>query len=187
MGLTATKKIGHAVQRNRARRVMKAAIDEHLDYNIGGYDLVFVARGMTPRLKSWQLSAIVAKLFAQAGLPDKAKQPGAKPPSHPAAGPEARGVSIFQKALCGLIRLYQKFISPGLGRNCRFSPSCSQYGIEAIRTHGCVKGLLLTAWRIARCNPLGRWGYDPVPEKGRWKNPARHLSASALFSTRHEK
>lgn len=78
-------------------------------------------------------------------------------------------MSIFQKALCGLIRLYQKFISPGLGRNCRFSPSCSQYGIEAIRTHGCVKGLLLTAWRIARCNPLGRWGYDPVPEKGRWK------------------
>ena len=43
VGLTATKKIGHAVQRNRARRVMKAAIDEHLDYNIGGYDLVFVA------------------------------------------------------------------------------------------------------------------------------------------------
>ena len=58
-------------------------------------------------------------------------------------------MSIFQKALCGLIRLYQRFISPGLGRNCRFSPSCSQYGIEAIRTHGCVKGLLLTAWRIA--------------------------------------
>ena len=75
VGLTATKKIGHA------RRVMKAAIDEHLDYNIGGYDLVFVARGMTPRLKSWQLSSIVAKLFAQAGLPDKAKQPDAPPPA----------------------------------------------------------------------------------------------------------
>ena len=59
VGLTATKKIGHAVQRNRARRVMKAAIDEHLDYNIGGYDLIFVARGMTPRLKSWQLSSVV--------------------------------------------------------------------------------------------------------------------------------
>ena len=79
IGLTATKKVGHAVQRNRARRVMKAAIDEHLDYNIGGYDLVFVARGITPHLKSWQLSEVVAKLFAQAGLPDKAKQPGAKP------------------------------------------------------------------------------------------------------------
>ena len=91
IGLTATKKVGHAVQRNRARRVMKAAIDEHLDYNIGGYDLVFVARGMTPRLKSWQLSAIVAKLFAQAGLPDKAKQPGAKPSATlpPVRKPEA--------------------------------------------------------------------------------------------------
>ena len=65
---------------------MKAAIDEHLDQNIGGYDLVFVARGMTPRLKSWQLSEVVARLFAQAGLPDKAKQPGALPP---ASGPPA--------------------------------------------------------------------------------------------------
>lgn len=81
VGLTATKKIGHAVVRNRARRVMKAAIDEHLDYNIGGYDLVFVARGRTPRRKSWQLSAVVAKLFEQAGLPDKAKRPDAPPPA----------------------------------------------------------------------------------------------------------
>lgn len=81
VGLTATKKVGHAVQRNRARRVMKAAIDEHLAYQIGGYDLVFVARGMTPRLKSWQLSGIVAKLFEKAGLPDKAKLPGAPPPA----------------------------------------------------------------------------------------------------------
>ena len=96
-------------------------------------------------------------------------------------------MSIFQKALGGLIRLYQRFISPGLGRNCRFSPSCSQYGIEAIRTHGCLKGLLLTGWRIARCNPLGRWGYDPVPEPGRWRNPARKLSPARLFSARHGK
>lgn len=73
VGLTATKKIGGAVQRNRARRVMRAAIAEHLDYNIGGYDLVFVARAQTTRIKSTQLSKTVAKLFAQAGLPDKAK------------------------------------------------------------------------------------------------------------------
>ena len=63
-----------------------------------------------------------------------------------------------RNALCAPIRFYQRFISPGLGRNCRFTPTCSQYGIEAIQTHGCIKGLLLTAWRIARCNPLGRWG-----------------------------
>ena len=81
VGLTVGAKLAHAVQRNRARRVMKAAIYEHLDYNIGGYDLIFVARGMTPRLKSWQLSSVVAKLFAQAGLPDKAKRPDAPPPA----------------------------------------------------------------------------------------------------------
>ena len=87
-----------------------------------------------------------------------------------------------RRALCVPIRWYQKWISPGLGRNCRFTPSCSQYAIEAIQTHGCIKGLLLAAARIARCNPLGRWGYDPVPEPGRWRNPARKLSPARLFS-----
>ncbi len=90
-----------------------------------------------------------------------------------------------RNALCVPIRLYQRFISPGLGRNCRFSPTCSQYGIEAIQTHGCIKGLLLTAWRIARCNPLGRWGVDPVPPAGRWVSPERKLSPSRLFADRH--
>ena len=88
-------------------------------------------------------------------------------------------------ALIAPIRWYQRWLSPALGRNCRFTPSCSQYTIEAIQTHGCLKGLLLGAWRIARCNPLGRWGFDPVPEKGRWQNPAQKLSPARLFSTRH--
>ena len=79
IGLTATKKVGHAVQRNRARRVMRAALSEHLARNIGGYDIILVARGQTPRLKSTQLSKTLGKLFAKAGLPDKAA---------PAPGPE---------------------------------------------------------------------------------------------------
>ena len=92
-----------------------------------------------------------------------------------------------RNALCVPIRFYQRFISPALGRNCRFSPSCSNYALQAIEIHGCIKGLLLAAARIARCNPLGRWGYDPVPEPGRWRNPARRLSPARLFSTRHGK
>ena len=72
IGLTATKKVGHAVQRNRARRVMRAALAEHLSQNIGGYDIILVARGQTPRLKSTQLSKTLGKLFTKAGLPDKA-------------------------------------------------------------------------------------------------------------------
>lgn len=90
VGLTATKKIGHAVVRNRARRVMRAAIAEHLDYSIGGYDLVFVARGQTPRLKSTQLSRTVAKLFAQAGLPDRALAAAAKIPQGKAPAAAAK-------------------------------------------------------------------------------------------------
>ncbi|MFR3970312.1 MAG: hypothetical protein ACLTYY_01380 [Faecalibacterium prausnitzii] len=69
------------MQRNRARRVMKAAIDEHLGLQHRRLRSIFVARGMTLRLKSWQLSSVVAKLFAQAGLPDKAKRPDAPPPA----------------------------------------------------------------------------------------------------------
>lgn len=83
VGLTATKKIGHAVQRNRARRVMRAALAEHLPYDIGGYDLVFVARGQTPRLKSQQVSRAVARLLAAAGLPDAAPvKTSAAPAAH---------------------------------------------------------------------------------------------------------
>ena len=59
-------------ERNRARRVMRAALSEHLARNIGGYDIILVARGQTPRLKSTQLSKTLGKLFAKAGLPDKA-------------------------------------------------------------------------------------------------------------------
>lgn len=69
-----------------------------------------------------------------------------------------------------LIRGYKKFISPLLGDNCRFYPTCSSYAIEALQVHGLLKGTLLAAWRILRCNPLCRGGIDPVPPRGRWKN-----------------
>ena len=61
------------------------------------------------------------------------------------------------------IRFYQRFISPYTPPTCRFTPSCSQYAIEAIRKHGPFKGLALAVWRILRCNPWGGSGYDPVP------------------------
>ena len=63
------------------------------------------------------------------------------------------------------IRLYQRWISPLLGSNCRFTPTCSQYAIEALQKHGALKGLLLAVWRILRCNPFGKAGYDPVPDE----------------------
>ncbi|MBU3805774.1 MAG: membrane protein insertion efficiency factor YidD [Candidatus Fournierella pullistercoris] len=74
-----------------------------------------------------------------------------------------------------LIRGYQRFISPLLGSNCRFRPTCSDYALEAIQTHGAAKGLVLAVGRILRCNPFGKTGYDPVPCKGCWTNPNRKL------------
>ena len=79
VGLTATKKVGHAVQRNRARRVMRAALQEHLPQNIGGYDVILVARGQTPYLNSTQLSVTVGRLLQKAGLADKPAQPLPRP------------------------------------------------------------------------------------------------------------
>ena len=62
-----------------------------------------------------------------------------------------------------IIRFYQKQISPMLPPSCRFQPTCSQYAIEAIQKHGALKGGALAFWRILRCNPFSKGGYDPVP------------------------
>ena len=71
----------------------------------------------------------------------------------------------------GLIRIYQRTISPLLGPVCRYYPSCSHYGYEAMSVHGAAKGTILTAWRILRCNPWSSGGIDEVPPRGRWRNP----------------
>ena len=89
---------------------------------------------------------------------------------------------FFRRALCVPIRVYQHTLSPWIGRSCRFTPSCSNYTMQAIMTHGCIKGILLGAWRIARCNPLGKWGFDPVPEAGTWSNPKKILYPAKLFA-----
>jgi hypothetical protein len=73
------------------------------------------------------------------------------------AGAPARAV------LLAGIRVYRATLSGWLGGQCRFSPTCSQYAETAVREHGAVKGFALAAWRVARCNPYGRGGIDPVP------------------------
>ncbi len=62
-----------------------------------------------------------------------------------------------------LIKLYQVTLSPLLGSKCRFTPSCSQYAVEALKKHGVIKGLWLAVKRISKCHPWGGHGYDPVP------------------------
>ncbi|HEU0229574.1 MAG TPA: membrane protein insertion efficiency factor YidD [Burkholderiaceae bacterium] len=71
---------------------------------------------------------------------------------------------MIKYLLIAPIRFYRYFISPLLGRNCRFTPTCSAYAIQAIQTHGAIAGLWLAIKRIGRCHPWCQGGYDPVPD-----------------------
>ena len=82
---------------------------------------------------------------------------------------------MITRFLIKLLRGYKRYISPHLGHHCRFVPTCSEYAMQALATHGLVKGLLLTTWRLLRCQPFAKFGYDPVPPKGRWVSPERKL------------
>lgn len=92
---------------------------------------------------------------------------GAEPPLTSAPPHSAKKLSILSRAvalpLIVLVKLYQFTLSPIMGRQCRYHPTCSWYALEALRTHGGFRGSLLAARRIARCHPFARGCYDPVP------------------------
>ena len=75
---------------------------------------------------------------------------------------------IFLIILAPIIFVYQKIISPLLGPRCKYHPSCSSYLVQAITTHGIIKGIMLGILRIIRCNPFSGGGFNPVPSKGKW-------------------
>ena len=75
--------------------------------------------------------------------------------------------NLLIKPLILLVRFYQLAISPWLGNNCRYQPTCSSYMIEALKEHGLIKGLWLGTKRIGRCHPWGSSGYDPVPKNNK--------------------
>ena len=75
------------------------------------------------------------------------------------------GCSFAARVLIGAVNFYRRFISPWFPPCCRFTPSCSAYAIEALRKRGFWAGSCLTVWRLLRCHPFCRGGYDPVPDK----------------------
>jgi putative membrane protein insertion efficiency factor len=80
-------------------------------------------------------------------------------------------MSVFRGVFVAPIRLYQRFISPALPSRCRYHPSCSAYAVEAVRTYGVLRGTVLAAWRLLRCNPFSAGGVD-------------HVSSQRLFRPR---
>lgn len=85
-----------------------------------------------------------------------------------------------RRLLVGLVRVYQLIISPHLPKNCRYTPTCSEYAMQALRRYGAIKGSILTVHRLARCAPWGGHGYDPP----RWYGEPHPDAPSA--SHRHE-
>lgn len=71
----------------------------------------------------------------------------------------------MKKILMALIRFYRRSISPNTPPSCKYIPTCSEYALTAVERFGACRGSLLAVWRILRCNPFSRGGYDPVPEK----------------------
>lgn len=71
-------------------------------------------------------------------------------------------ITLLRSIVVAPIRLYQRAISPLLPRTCKYEPTCSHYAVDAVRTEGVLRGLVLATWRILRCNPWSHGGYDPV-------------------------
>ena len=74
---------------------------------------------------------------------------------------------MVRRAVLALLRFYQRFVSPLLPAACRFHPTCSEYAVRAVETHGLLRGAGLAAWRLARCQPFSKGGYDPVPPRAK--------------------
>jgi len=74
-------------------------------------------------------------------------------------------VSVAARLVAAAIVLYQRLLSPWLGRNCRFAPTCSEYARLALLEHGLLRGAALAGWRLLRCHPLHPGGYDPPPPR----------------------
>lgn len=81
---------------------------------------------------------------------------------------------MIAKAMVFFVKLYQYLVSPLLGSNCRFHPSCSAYTIEALQKHGCLSGGLLSVKRICKCQPFHLGGLDPVPDTCLKKSPRQN-------------
>ena len=82
----------------------------------------------------------------------------------------------MKRALLLTIRLYQRLVSPLLLPACRYVPTCSEYAHHAVELHGSAKGAMLAAWRLLRCHPFSRGGYDPVPSDESLQDPALMLA-----------
>lgn len=193
LGVTVTKKTGHAVTRNRLKRQVREFFRHNRHNWPGTLDLIFIASPKAGKLTRAQVAFDLAKagrklntwtapaprsgsdstlgvaLVVVTGS-EAAVETASPEPEGFSSKPEGIFLSLWRslsripsQLALGFIRFYRCFISPMLPPCCRFLPTCSGYGVEAITVHGFWKGSWLTARRILKCHPFYPGGYDPVP------------------------
>jgi putative membrane protein insertion efficiency factor len=91
----------------------------------------------------------------------------------------------MKPTLRAMLSAYKRWISPALPAACRFVPTCSEYAMQAVEQHGALRGGMLGGWRLLRCHPLGRSGYDPVPVKF-WKKDTASTLGGEDFASGHD-
>ncbi len=85
----------------------------------------------------------------------------------------------LRRLVVGTISVYQRAISPGLPRHCKYEPTCSRYAAQAVSEFGILRGVVLAGWRLLRCNPLSHGGFDPVSAQRLFRRAAGDLPAPA--------
>lgn len=147
LGISVSKKVGNSVVRHRITRLIRESYRLHADKIYPEYDIVVVARVAANGRSYKEIESAFLHLLK---LHHLLKQGWL--------------LKIIKRFFILCIRFYQKFLSPLKGgATCRYRPCCSQYALEAVEKHGPIKGMLLAVWRVLRCNPFSKGGYDPVP------------------------
>ena len=181
MTSVAKRRFKHAVDRNRIKRMTRAAYrlhkaplwqaatQHHCTIRVA---LQSVAKTMPtyPELEQAVERAIarIVKEIEKANPTSPATEPATdrQEQTAQAAQDDSQQLSLAVRLLSYPVKFYRHFISPLLPPSCRFTPTCSQYALEALRVHGALKGSWLTIWRLLRCNSFNRHvGYDPVPPR----------------------
>lgn len=189
-----SKSVGDSVTRHRVVRRLRGLVPPLLDRLPGGSDVVVRALPEAAAASSAQLREDLTRALERVAHLGPSPAECAPADTHDAdiasAGaqsatgevavdvqPPRTGVHRvlswigwpIRSLLLGLIWVYRHTISPMLPPTCRYHPSCSAYGFQALQVHGAAKGTALTAWRVLRCNPFTPGGLDPVPSRGAWR------------------